>query len=96
VMYAGQECESGPVSEIIDTPKHPYTIGLIECIPDLAAPDRRLTPIPGAPPDPTDLPPGCLFHPRCPQVMPVCRVETPVDKAIGPQHRVKCHLYDAL
>lgn len=66
VMYAGEVVESAPVGELFETPRHPYTVGLMRSLPVLgAARGADLASIPGLPPAPTDLPPGCAFHPRC-------------------------------
>jgi oligopeptide/dipeptide ABC transporter ATP-binding protein len=65
VMYAGQIVETGSVSEIFQQPRHPYTAALLQTVPDFYNVRRGLLPIPGAPPDPSDLPAGCRFHPRC-------------------------------
>jgi peptide/nickel transport system ATP-binding protein len=76
VLYAGRIAEAGPVAGVFAAPEHPYTAGLIDCIPQLTGPTGRLRPIPGAPPDLSAVPPGCAFAPRCP-------VGTPAD---GPAH----------
>lgn len=71
VMYAGRIVEIGPTDDVIQQPQHPYTEGLLRCIPDIS---QRLPiqPIPGSVPDLADLPPGCTFAPRCPYARPVC------------------------
>ena len=71
VMYAGRIVEIGPTDAVIQQPQHPYTEGLLRCIPDIS---QRLPiqPIPGSVPDLADLPPGCTFAPRCPYARPVC------------------------
>ena len=73
VMYSGRIVEKGSVSEVFTGPHHPYTLGLIESAPDFDRPERPLLPIPGTPPNPTDLPPGCAFGPRCGFVQNDCR-----------------------
>jgi peptide/nickel transport system ATP-binding protein len=90
VMYAGRLVEVAPIAEIIVNPRHPYTRALIATLPSL---ERRgtLTGIPGLAPLLRDLPPGCAFHPRCPQAIGRCRVERPVAREIGGA-RVACHL----
>ena len=65
VMYAGRIVEHGPVGELLENPLHPYTQGLRSCVPRLSQSGSRLEVIPGAVPSPSDLPPGCRFHPRC-------------------------------
>ena len=67
VMYAGQIVESGTVEQVLRTPKHPYTQGLLASLPQIGGPRRRLASIPGQPPDLAHLPPGCPFAPRCPR-----------------------------
>jgi len=93
VMYGGKDVETAPVSEIISNPKHPYTIGLIDCLPDIAESGERLVSIPGTTPNPLDMPTGCTFHPRCPEVMKICSQKEPPETAISKEHKVSCHLY---
>ncbi len=93
VMYAGEIIEQGQMEEIFDDlPHHPYTEGLFNSIPDLEGELKRLLPIEGLMPDPTDLPRGCKFSPRCPKCMDICRVEPPGEFVRG-SHRIRCHLY---
>jgi len=93
IMYAGKNVETAPVSEIIDNPKHPYTVGLLHCLPDFAYETERLISIPGKTPDPVNLPSGCLFHPRCPQVMDICKMLYPEEIRVDGEHIVSCHLF---
>ena len=72
VMYAGKIVEEGPVEQLFDAPRHPYTRGLFDAVPSLAGPRRRLIPIPGTVPDPRHLPPGCAFAPRCNRARDFC------------------------
>lgn len=65
VMYAGKFVETGPASDVLDRPAHPYTVGLLEAVVDLDEPNRTPRSIPGMPPDLAQLPPGCPFAPRC-------------------------------
>jgi oligopeptide/dipeptide ABC transporter ATP-binding protein len=74
VMYAGKIVESGPVEEVLRSPRHPYTAGLLRSVPDPERPQTPLRPIPGRPPDMADPPPGCRFHPRCPLARFECAV----------------------
>jgi peptide/nickel transport system ATP-binding protein len=92
IMYAGEIVESGSKEEIFRAPMHPYTIGLFGCIPDIYAENQELTPIPGLMPDPSNLPRGCKFHPRCSRAFDRCSCEAPVAVEVGPGHIVTCHL----
>jgi peptide/nickel transport system ATP-binding protein len=93
IIYAGKDVETAPVSEIIGNPKHPYTVGLLNCLPDFNKTADRLVSIPGNTPDPTALPRGCPFHPRCPHVMDICRKLEPEQVRLSDAHVVSCHLY---
>ena len=77
VMYAGRIVEVGPVADVIHRPQHPYTAGLMGSIPSIVDERERLTQIDGAMPRLTAIPPGCAFHPRCPQAFDRCRRERP-------------------
>jgi oligopeptide/dipeptide ABC transporter ATP-binding protein len=88
-MYAGELVEQGPTSEVLRSPAHPYTRGLIDSLPE-TSPEERLRPIPGSPPEPGDLPAGCAFAPRCSFATDECR-QGPI--ALGPVatgHLVRC------
>ena len=76
-MYAGEAIESGTAEEVLETPRHPYTMGLTNAFPDLARAGGTLAPIAGAPPLLFDPPPGCRFAPRCPFALPRCREASP-------------------
>ena len=91
VMYAGRLVEMSPVREIFTAPLHPYTQMLIASLPSLEQKGafRR---IPGLPPLLRDLPPGCAFHPRCPQAFDRCRTETPHFREARPNSWAACHL----
>ena len=90
VMYAGRLVEVAPIAEIIANPRHPYTRALIAALPSL---ERRgtLAGIPGLAPLLRDLPPGCAFHPRCPQAMDRCHTEKPMVRDVAGA-QVACHL----
>ncbi len=94
VMYAGKIVESGPAAEVLHSPKHPYTAGLINCLPDITREQARLAHIPGSPPNLTNPPPGCRFHPRCPRATDLCGRQEPGETAISEDHRVFCHLLE--
>ncbi|MFQ5996433.1 MAG: ABC transporter ATP-binding protein [Dehalococcoidales bacterium] len=93
VMYGGRVAEAGTVFDIFDQPKHPYTIGLINCLPSISTRRDRLTPIPGTIPSLIDVPEGCIFNPRCPRRMPICCQIRPAEIVISGEHLVACHLY---
>jgi peptide/nickel transport system ATP-binding protein len=95
VMYAGEIIESGTVEDIFSSKDHhPYTIGLFDSVPDLRSEAKRLRPIPGLMPDPTNLPRGCVFAPRCSRTMDICVREHPQKKTRG-AHSLTCHLFGA-
>jgi peptide/nickel transport system ATP-binding protein len=77
VMYAGRIAEIGPVHDVIHSPAHPYTVGLMGSIPAMDEDRERLLQIDGAMPRLTAIPTGCAFHPRCPKVFGRCHVERP-------------------
>ena len=90
VMYAGEIVEFGSLEHIFDETAHPYTKGLFHSLPSLDRKERRLKPIAGLMPDPTRLPEGCKFHPRCPFAEERCRTVNPKAAEISPGHFVKC------
>ena len=94
IMYAGEIIETGPIKEIFENRKHPYTIGLFNSIPDLDNEEDRLQAIRGLMPDPANLPRGCKFHPRCPESGAACEHTVPGVTEVTPEHFVKCLLYD--
>jgi len=96
VVYAGKVVEIAPVEHILSKPAHPYTIGLISCLPDISAELTRLPSIPGNTPNPIDIPSGCPFHPRCPSVMDICHTVEPQMLNISGVQTAACHLYDAV
>lgn len=94
-MYAGEVVEYGTVDQVFGEPLHPYTVGLFGSLPDLEEESDRLKPIPGLMPDPTALPAGCFFSPRCPRATERCAAEHPAD-VVKDGRRVKCHLYGSV
>lgn len=92
VVYAGEIIEYGNAVDIFDDTKHPYTIGLFGSLPSANKKQRRLKPIEGLIPDPTNLPVGCKFHDRCPHATNRCRSEIPPIHYINDTHYVKCYL----
>jgi oligopeptide/dipeptide ABC transporter ATP-binding protein len=92
VMYGGRIAESGSVLDIFDNPKHPYTIGLLNCLPHISTTRERLTPIPGAIPDLIDMPEGCAFYPRCARRLPVCETGRPNEVKVSEGHTVMCYI----
>ena len=93
VVYAGEVVESGTTKDIYTDKKHPYTVGLFSSIPKLTGDVERLQVIPGMTPDPTNLPTGCKFHPRCTKCMEMCKTNEPPVYEVSPGHFVKCFLY---
>ncbi len=94
VMYGGKIMEVASKEEIYHNPLHPYTRALISAvlIPDPEAESQRQTIVlPGEPPSPLDPPAGCRFHPRCPNVMKICREQSPELKPVDGEHFVACH-----
>ena len=90
VMYAGEIVEYGNREQLFHRPSHPYTKGLFACIPNLMEEETTLIPIEGMTPDPTNLPTGCRFHPRCPYATEECSKTNPASKEIENGHHVKC------
>lgn len=94
VMYAGRIAEIGPVHEVINTPAHPYTMGLMASIPDMESERERLNQIDGAMPRLNAIPPGCPYNPRCPRAFERCTRERPELLQAGAT-RAACWLHDA-
>lgn len=95
VAYAGQIVEIGPVDDVLYQTKHPYTQGLLAALPDLAQ-GQALQAIKGGVPDGLQPVPGCVFHPRCPEVMEICQSQRPPCTDIGELgHQVFCYLYES-
>jgi peptide/nickel transport system ATP-binding protein len=93
VMYAGRLVEEGPVRDIFSKPQHGYSQALMASLPSLEKKDV-FQGIPGFPPSLLDLPPGCVFHPRCSYAMDRCAVEDPVLRAVAPNHWAACPLLE--
>jgi oligopeptide/dipeptide ABC transporter ATP-binding protein len=99
VMYAGRVVETGDVFTIFNSPRHPYTLGLMNSLARLEGDQQLLQPIPGQPPSMISPPPGCAFHPRCllSQGRARCRTEVPPLRPIGhAEHRSACHFAEEL
>jgi peptide/nickel transport system ATP-binding protein len=102
VMYLGRIVEVGPAEEILTRPRHPYTRALLEVAPEREGDVRSRRVLAGEPPDPTRIPAGCRFHPRCPEVASGrsaalgqeerCRGEDPALREVARGHRAACHL----
>jgi peptide/nickel transport system ATP-binding protein len=98
VMYAGEMVERGTVEDIYANPRHPYTQGLIRCVPKLGADKATsiLYPIRGRVPPPNNRPVGCVFSPRCDYVQERCRTERPQLRSVGEDSSVRCHFYEEI
>ncbi len=94
IMYLGRIVEQAPTEEIFGRANHPYTQALLAEVPRVELGRRRYSPIQGELPSPMAPPPGCHFHPRCPQAMPRCHEESPALKTVAPGHLSACHLND--
>jgi len=92
VMYLGRIVETGPAGDVVETPKHPYSQALLSAVPAPGVHRKKRIVLSGETPSPMTPPPGCVFHTRCPKVMPVCRREIPKETVSG-RHHVWCHLY---
>jgi len=96
VMYLGRIVERGTVDEVLDHPRHPYTRALLSAVPSIApGTHREVIRLHGDLPSPSDPPAGCHFHPRCPEVMPKCKLAYPAQSRFNTTHSVHCHLYGA-
>ncbi|MEF3698757.1 ABC transporter ATP-binding protein [Desulfolutivibrio sp.] len=96
VMYLGAVVETAPTDALFTNPAHPYTQALLASAP-LPDPTKRqnLARLTGDVPSPVDLPPGCRFHPRCPEAMPVCATQPPPKVSLAAGHEVVCHLHSS-
>ena len=90
VMYAGRLAEAGPTSELLASPRHPYTRGLLDALPHPEAGGAPLVPIGGSPPSLGRVPAGCPFHPRCKYAQPSCATSRPDPELIDAQHLLAC------
>ncbi|MEE9594168.1 MAG: ABC transporter ATP-binding protein [Candidatus Hydrothermarchaeales archaeon] len=96
VMYAGKVMERGTVWQIFDNPRHPYTIGLMNCLPDVMGySGKKLTPIPGVIPSLVNPPTGCVFHPRCSFAKDICSSDAPQEAKVQEGHFSACHFWDS-
>ena len=96
IIYAGEIVEYGTKEDIFDRPSHPYTIGLFGAIPDLEIDTEWLEPIVGLPPDPSNLPTGCAFNPRCPYVTDNCAMNKIEMINIEGLHKCRCQNIDSV
>lgn len=94
VIYAGGIVEFAPIEKLYNNPQHPYTLGLFNSIPALDDEADRLKVIAGTPPDPSALPKGCAFHPRCPHCMECCKTRMPKAMQTEDGHFTHCFLFD--
>jgi oligopeptide/dipeptide ABC transporter ATP-binding protein len=88
VMYAGRLAEAGPTSELLARPRHPYTRGLLDALPQEGG--AALVPIGGSPPSLGQVPAGCPFHPRCRYARPSCATDRPDPERVGGEHLLAC------
>jgi len=91
VLYSGRKVEEGTIEMIFAKPQHPYTIGLMNAVPNVELDDFDIQPIPGTFPNITEEIGGCRFHPRCPYATERCKAEIPEEIEIEPGHFVCCH-----
>lgn len=94
VMYAGRIVEKGTLDDVFNRTRHPYTEGLFNSLPNINDRKAKLQPIPGLMPDPTNLPVGCAFAPRCKYATEACKQAQPVVRHISDTHTVYCTAYD--
>ena len=92
IVYAGEIVEMGTKEDIFDHPTHPYTNGLFGAVPNLEEDVEFLKPIDGMPPDPTNLPTGCKFHPRCPYAKAECKTKEVEFRQLSATHKCRCIL----
>lgn len=93
IMYAGRLVEKNTTEVLFESPQHPYSQALLQSVPDVTRPEKKLEWIAGSPPDLVDPPTGCMYHPRCPHAMDICKVEDPHLIESDTDGFVACHLY---
>ncbi|MGV9850631.1 ABC transporter ATP-binding protein [Streptomyces sp. NPDC003442] len=96
VMYAGNVVETGPVAEVFSRPRHPYTKGLLDSVPEHAVRGRPLPAVPGSPPELSAVPSGCVFRARCPLAQERCAQERPRLVSVGDSRSAACHFSEEL
>ena len=94
IVYGGKVVEYGTLEDVFNNTRHPYTEGLFNSLPDLDRRENKLKPIRGLMPDPTNLPEGCTFYPRCDYATEICKTVKPKKIYRNDEHYVECHLYD--
>ncbi len=94
IVYGGKVIEYGTLEDVYNHTRHPYTEGLFNSLPDLDHRENKLKPIKGLMPDPTNLPEGCTFYPRCDYATEICKTVKPKKVFRNEEHYVECHLYD--
>jgi oligopeptide/dipeptide ABC transporter ATP-binding protein len=96
VMYLGEIVETGPTSDVLQRPRHPYTQALLSAVPKVDSPGRKTDRIrlSGDLPSPLNPPPGCKFHTRCPLATDICRKAAPPTAIVSPRHEATCHHLD--
>jgi len=95
VMYCGRVVETGSVENLFEAARHPYTRGLLGCLPKVEGSNQKLVPISGNPPSPASRPSGCPFHPRCPLAQALCATEEPVLRDVD-ETKTACHFAELL
>ncbi|MFW9808463.1 MAG: ABC transporter ATP-binding protein [Candidatus Thorarchaeota archaeon] len=93
IMYTGRIMELSPTIDLFEDSLHPYAQALLQSVPDASKPEKKLSWIPGAPPDLVDPIPGCMYNPRCPHAMDVCKSKVPPLIEVKKNRLVACHLY---
>ncbi len=95
VMYLGKIVEEGEVNDILHNPQHPYTKALLSAVPVIDVEHQKtILKLSGEIPSPINPPSGCYFHPRCPNMMPICQQQYPAQTKLSHNHRVNCHLFE--